>query len=352
MALPKAVQRQRDAAKKYLEDLNAEAGGEDGDQAADEGGEGEGASAQSASPGEYEPKPIELPDPTPPASSAPEPAEPNGESWRDRYAALSEEHQRLLARHSTLQGKYNAEVGADVRRLREENESLRARLDQIMRQPAAPAPQKESGGEGEIDASIEQIRKRLANDLGDEQLVSDIEKLIGSLVGNRRSEMSPEQLEEIKSLRSELQQARHETRTALLSSLVPNWQTIDKDPRFLRFVQQIDPRTGETYQKLMNRAFADGDVRRTAFFFQEFERQIEANSSGKHHQASSIPAPDQTPDSENRASNKPREWPLSEIQKVTSAGFAKAWRGDPNELQQLQREARMALADGRYDASR
>jgi hypothetical protein len=58
-----------------------------------------------------------------------------------------------------------------------------------------------------------------------------------------------------------------------IAAAVPNYQEIDRDPRWHRWLLGIDTLSGRVRQHLLNDAIASGDANRVYSFFKGFERE-------------------------------------------------------------------------------
>jgi hypothetical protein len=58
-----------------------------------------------------------------------------------------------------------------------------------------------------------------------------------------------------------------------VASAVPNYQEIDRDPRWHRWLLEIDSLTGRPRQQLLNDAIASTDAGRVAAFFRGFQQK-------------------------------------------------------------------------------
>jgi len=79
------------------------------------------------------------------------------------------------------------------------------------------------------------------------------------------------------------QQLARETRQRLdmqVAQAVPDYQEIDRDPRWLRFLLETDPLSGCPRQQLLNDAIAHGDVYRVVAFFRGFLNEYRTTNGG------------------------------------------------------------------------
>jgi hypothetical protein len=88
--------------------------------------------------------------------------------------------------------------------------------------------------------------------------------------------VAPE-LQEIRNQNAELQrrlaiEARHRL-DQQVAAAVPDYQTIDRDSRWHRYLLELDPLSGRPRQLLLNDAIANGDANRVRAFFDGFKRE-------------------------------------------------------------------------------
>lgn len=188
----------------------------------------------------------------PPAENVP-PADPNG-SITPPAPGLDEtvEH-----RYKVLQGKYNSEVP----RLSAENKDLKSRLQQlendleVLRNTKPPEvlvkPEEiEQYGEGLIDVARRIAREELA---GKEAEIAALKARIDNI-----SNVTNQNVESgfFKSL----------------TEMVPDWEQVNQDSKFLTWLEEIDELTGESRQSLLSRAEKSRDAVRTAKFFNAYKK--------------------------------------------------------------------------------
>lgn len=193
---------------------------------------------------EPEPQPAVVETPVPPAeptdSAVPPPQE---ENWEHRF--------------KVLQGKYNSEVP----RFASENKDLKSRLQILEEQieemkNAKPAevlvkPEEiEQYGEGLIDVARRVAREELASK--------------DAVIAKLQSE--------INSIKSVTTTVVSDTFFKSLTELVPDWESLNADENFLKWLDEIDELTGETRQQLLGKAESQRDPVRAAKFFNLYKK--------------------------------------------------------------------------------
>lgn len=237
--------------------------------------EAEAAEAALAAPPEA-PTP-EPPAPEPPAPT-PEPA-PAPEPWEARYRSL--------------QGMYDQDVVA----VRRANQDLEREVDNLKRQLAekpTPAPSPEPKPEVKLTGVTQKDVEAFGDDL------IDVIQRAANEIADRQTASLRAEVEALKATTSTVSDTVKTVATAQaddgkakffqgLTEKVPDWQTINADPRFHDWCRAIHPLTGEPRQQLIEAAAASLNVDRAAALFETYK-----------HDAG-IKAPEPTPEPTPRA---------------------------------------------------
>jgi hypothetical protein len=64
-----------------------------------------------------------------------------------------------------------------------------------------------------------------------------------------------------------------------VAAAVPDYQTIDRDPNWHRYLLELDPLSGRPRQQWLNDATASGDTNRVVAFFRGFEGQSDGTQA-------------------------------------------------------------------------
>jgi len=198
-----------------------------------------------------------------PPQPQPEPQlDPNDESWEKRFKSMQGRERRLSEQVGLM--------SEQLQRLQNENA--------ILRQPTAPSPGATSSAP-----------------LLTEQEVADYGPEFIDVVRRAASEVSAPLQAEIQNLRSQLGTVQQETSNAFLTRMhatiggtVPDWQDINRDPRFISWVSLPEVYSGVIRQQLMQEAWNNGDALRVAAFFRAFLQEAAAVDprQGTHAQPS------------------------------------------------------------------
>ena len=237
----------------------------------------------------------------PPADPAP-PTDPADSGHPQPGNEDTSEH-----RFKVLQGKYNSEVP----RLNAENKDLKARLQQmehdleVLKNSKPPEalvkPEEiEQYGEGLIDVARRIAREELASkDAEIQTLKSRLDSLSTTTTQNVEASF-------FKSL----------------TEMVPDWEQVNQDPKFLTWLDEVDELTGESRQSLLSRAEKSRDAARTAKFFNAYKKTSSSWAANTTQALESQVAP-----STNKAPNAPpakKVWTRAEVADF----YARARRGD------------------------
>jgi hypothetical protein len=192
------------------------------------------------------------------------------------------------AKYKTLEGKYKAEVP----KLHDEVSQLKSKLQQLsaietdnskvsqlesqireLQQANSQLMQTiESGKNG----ANEQLNSYLSDEYGEEFAKAVAEQ--ARAIANAESSRLTQELEAIKNQFQQTQetvtqsseQAALNSLSSMLQAQGINFNEVDGDPLFHNWLNQVDTRSGETYSNLMRKAFAQGDLKRTASFYVDY----------------------------------------------------------------------------------
>jgi hypothetical protein len=219
---------------------------------------------------EPEPQPPAVETPAPPAVQNDSPPPPQEDSWEHRF--------------KVLQGKYNSEVP----RFASENKDLKSRLqtleEQIDEMKNAKPPELlvkpeeiEQYGEGLIDVARRVAREELASK----------DSVIAKLQN------------EINSIKSVTTNVVSDNFFKSLTEFVPDWEALNANDNFLKWLDEVDELTGETRQSLLSKAESQRDPVRAAKFFNMYKKtsQSWAANSPTPMEQQIVPPVNQAPQS-------------------------------------------------------
>lgn len=282
--VPRAVQEAEDRANRLQEELI--------------NGKQQAATENNA---EGDPKPT---DETPPASTPPA----NSDGSQNSTPAQGDDWEH---RFKVLQGKYNSEVprfAEQVKELTKRLDGLQQENEQLKAKPPEPLVSQQEVdeyGEGLID-----VARRIA-----------------------REELAAKQAE-IDTLKRQMTDLGEATTKTVsndffrsLTALVPEWEALNTDANFIKWLEEVDELTGQTKQVLLSQAEQTRDATRVAKFFTSFKKTTQTWAANANHSLESQVAP---------ATNKAPDTPASK----------KVWtRGEISEFYTRMRKGLVSDAD-------
>lgn len=295
--VPRAVQKAEEAAERLQQELIAQQQQQPSD----------------ATPPTDQP-PVETP-PTdqPKAEETPAPKNdsqtpPPAEDWEHRF--------------KVLQGKYSAEVprfAAENKDLKSRLELLEQELEQMKAKPAEPLvtqAEVDEYGPGLVD-----LARRIARE---EQAQKDAE------------------IAKLKTQIAQLSDATSKTASndffKSLTAIVSDWEQINEDPGFIKWLEEVDELTGETKQNLLSRAEGARDAARVGKFFTSYKKAASswAASSAKSLESQVVPPTNKSPDTPPSK----KVWTRAEI----SDFYSRVRRGDVSDKDAIAIEADITAA--------
>jgi hypothetical protein len=259
--------------------------------------------------------------------------------------------------YMTLQGKYNAEIGplhAEVSRLSGQLAQAMTKLAEYAekRQTTEPtAPQ----GRLVTDKDVESFG-------GD--LVDFVKRAATDVVGVREAELSRE-IEMLRNENAELKGrvgnvAEQQSGTARqiylqhLASKVPDWELLNKDMGFLRWLAEIDQLSGHPRQAYLNAAFQAHNVEQTATIFNAYKALVAPPAPTRGVTPQQELARQQAPRSSGNASASPtaatpadKIFTTREIERFYSEASRGGFKGREQERLDIEAQIDRAVAEGR-----
>lgn len=227
-------------------------------------------------------------------------------------AATQPEHDWQAA-YKTLKGKYDAEVPALQRRIKE----LETVVDAQQNKPA------------------------------------DIKNLRDVLTEEQREELDPDQIDATERMvamareqaSAELRQVHLETFKMRLDALAPSWRQSNNNPEFLAWLDQPAPMTGRTRWELFSEARDRFDGETCAEFFNAWMAESAGNDPEERLQQVSVPAPVQA--GSGAAPSEKKVWKESEVAEFYSDLSKGRYGSNPELAQQIDQDINAAAAEGR-----
>jgi hypothetical protein len=260
MAIPKQVQKQSEAVQELYKELNT-----------DEVNENQEAPQAEA----------EATETIPPADSVEEVAvESSGEHSEDNQ----EKGTNWQQKYKTLQGMYNAEVPQLKQMVQEQGskinqfEQLIATINQQKQQPQeAPKPILSDEELNEYGESIDIMRKVTKEETGN--LLGEVSALKAQI-----AQMAQNTVPQVQQLANQVGDTQEQLFWSKLSTIVPDWQSINENENFQTWLLEVDPLSGMARQAYLEDAQRRYDVDRVAAFFTSWS---DLNGNGSAQQVKS-----------------------------------------------------------------
>lgn len=318
MALPQAIQRLEDEANAITQQLQTQA--PDAEPVVTD--------ASQLIPAN------EAPEAPPPAPTQPAPTAESADNYEHKF--------------KTLQGKYNAEVPRLTRALQEAERKMQA-LQQQMDELRTKTETKQVETEAKPTADPKDI-ENFGADLVD-MVNRQAQSVYSTLVAQLNKQVSSFD-ERIKALEQQVTGVSQKADTtleqqfyAVLTGLVPDWEQINTDERWLAWLAEIDPVYGAPRQAALNAAHQALDPRRVANVFNAFKATLPTKKAADSLSAQVAPS--------GAASSVPTAAPAKPI---LSSKFIENFYNDvargrfsgrEAEMQRLEAEISTAVAEGR-----
>lgn len=293
-----------------------------------------------ATPEEPAPQPAEPAEPTQniePVAPQPEvkpekPVEPEvpEETWQQKY--------------KTLKGMYDAEVP----RLHSDIRDLKSQMDKLQKAAEAPKPEAKPAAQPTklvTDADVQAFG---------EDLIEVQRKVAREVAAEFRGELDAmkaenEKLrEQLNMTGSQVSEASFEQR---LYRLVPDFQTVNTDERWINWLNEVDPLLRAPRKSVAQEAFNTGDAEAVAHYIGMFKASV-APAEQPSDKAAELEKQIQPKRSATNApvSQQAKTYTDAQIQKMFQKSVEMSSRGQRDEAMKLEAEIDAAYREGRVRA--
>ncbi|NQW93626.1 MAG: hypothetical protein HQ446_06270 [Polaromonas sp.] len=225
-------------------------------------------------------------------------------------------------RFKVLQGKYSAEVP----RFAAENKDLKSRLETL-------------------EHELEQMKAKPTESLVKQEEIDEYGPGLVDLARRIAREEQAQKDTEITTLKRQIAQLSEDsTKTAKndffksLNAIVSDWEQINEDPGFIKWLEEVDDLTGETKQNLLSRAEVGRDAARVGKFFTSYKKATSswAASSAQSLESQVVPSTNKSPDTPPSK----KVWTRAEI----TGFYGRMRRGDVSDKDAIAIEADITAA--------
>lgn len=318
MALPKQVEAQL----KEVEEIEKQLRGETPEPTPEESTEAQPAQPTSEQPQPAEPKPEVKPEA--PVTETPE------ETWQQKYR--------------TLKGMYDAEVP----RLHAQVKDLTKRLDAIQNAKPEPKPEPKAPLKLVTDAEVREfgadlieVQRKVAQEVAQE-FKNDIDNL------KTENQKLREQLD---STGAQISESSFDQQ---LHRLVPHFDDVNRDPRWISWLNEIDPILRGPRMAVAQQAYNTGDAQAVADYVKLFEATLAAttksDASDKRKQEQELQVQPTKNNSQSNTQAAAKVYTNAQIEGMFKRVTELHTRGDSAAATKLEAEIDAAFRDGRVTA--
>ena len=319
MALPKQVEaqlRELEALEKQLTDAQNPAPADPAPTLAEP--------PQDPQPAPTEPKPVE-PTPTP---TEPVVAE---ETWQQKY--------------KTLKGMYDAEVPrlhADLRELKAQVDSLRKASETKPVEPAKPKTAEKLVTDADVEAfgsDLIEVQRKVAREVAAE--------FRGELDAMRAE--NEKLREQLTSTGTQVSEASFEQR---LYRMVPDFETVNADPKWIAWLNEVDPLLRAPRSSVAQQAFNRGDAEGVAHYvalFKQNSKPVEPTADRTEELERQL-QPNRGATSAPPTSQKGKVYTNADIEKMFRKAADLGTKGQTDAAKKLEAEIDAAFMEGRVTA--
>jgi hypothetical protein len=319
MALPRQVEaqlRELEALEKQLNEANNPAPADPTPNPAEP--------PQDPQPTPAEPKPVE-PTPTP---TEPVVAE---EKWEQKY--------------KTLKGMYDAEVPrlhADLRDLKAQVDSLRKASETKPAEPAKPAAATKLVTDADVEAfgsDLIEVQRKVAREVAAE--------FRGELDAMRAE--NEKLREQLTSTGTQVSEASFEQR---LYRMVPDFEAVNADPKWIAWLNEVDPLLRAPRSSVAQQAFNRGDAEGVAHYVAMFKQTIAPveQKTDKTEELERQLQPNRGATSAPPTSQKGKVYTNADIEKMFRKATELGTKGQVDAAKKLEAEIDAAFMEGRVTA--
>ena len=271
-----------------------------------------------------EPKPVE-PTPTP---TEPVVAE---EKWEQKY--------------KTLKGMYDAEVPrlhADLRDLKAQVDSLRKASETKPVEPAKPAAQTKLVTDADVEAfgqDLIEVQRKVAREVASE--------FRGELDAMRAE--NEKLREQLTSTGTQVSEASFEQR---LYRMVPDFEAVNADPKWIAWLNEVDPLLRAPRSSVAQQAFNRGDAEGVAHYVAMFKQTVAPveQKADKTEELERQLQPNRGATSAPTASPKGKVYTNADIEKMFRKAADLGTKGQTDAAKKLEAEIDAAYMEGRVTA--
>jgi len=298
------------------------------------------AEGQNPAPADPEPTPAEPPQDPQPQPAEPKPVEPTPTPTEPVVA-----EEKWEQKYKTLKGMYDAEVPrlhADLRDLKAQVDSLRKASETKPVEPAKPKAAEKLVTDADVEAfgqDLIEVQRKVAREVAAE--------FRGELDAMR---VENEKLrEQLTSTGTQVSEASFEQR---LYRMVPDFEAVNADPKWIAWLNEVDPLLRAPRSSVAQQAFNRGDAEGVAHYVAMFKQTVAPveQRADKTEELERQLQPNRGATSAPPTSQKGKVYTNADIEKMFRKAADLGTKGQTDAAKKLEAEIDAAYMEGRVTA--
>jgi hypothetical protein len=287
-----------------------------------------------------EPTPAEPPQDPQPAPAEPKPVEPTPTPTEPVVA-----EEKWEQKYKTLKGMYDAEVPrlhADLRDLKAQVDSLRKASETKPVEPAKPKAAEKLVTDADVEAfgqDLIEVQRKVAREVASE--------FRGELDAMRAE--NEKLREQLTSTGTQVSEASFEQR---LYRMVPDFEAVNADPKWIAWLNEVDPLLRAPRSSVAQQAFNRGDAEGVAHYVAMFKQTVAPaeQKADKTDELERQLQPNRGATSAPPTSQKGKVYTNSDIEKMFRKAADLGTKGQLDAAKKLEAEIDAAFMEGRVTA--
>ena len=296
--------------------------------------------AQNPAPADPAPNPAEPPQDPQPAPAEPKPVEPTPTPTEPVVA-----EEKWEQKYKTLKGMYDAEVPrlhADLRDLKAQVDNLRKASETKPVEPAKPAAAEKLVTDADVEAfgsDLIEVQRKVAREVAAE--------FRGELDAMRAE--NEKLREQLTSTGTQVSEASFEQR---LYRMVPDFEAVNADPKWISWLNEVDPLLRAPRSSVAQQAFNRGDAEGVAHYVAMFKKSVAPvePTADKTTELELQIQPNRSATSTPPTSQKGKVYTNADIEKMFRKATDLGVKGRTDEAKKLEAEIDAAFMEGRVTA--
>jgi hypothetical protein len=298
------------------------------------------AEGQNPAPADPEPTPAEPPQDPQPQPAEPKPVEPTPTPTEPVVA-----EEKWEQKYKTLKGMYDAEVPrlhADLRELKAQVDSLRKASETKPVEPAKPVAATKLVTDADVEAfgqDLIEVQRKVAREVASE--------FRGELDAMRAE--NEKLREQLTSTGTQVSEASFEQR---LYRMVPDFEAVNADPKWIAWLNEVDPLLRAPRSSVAQQAFNGGDAEGVAHYVAMFKQSIAPveQKADKTEELERQIQPNRGATSAPPTSQKGKVYTNADIEKMFRKAADLGTKGQTEAAKKLEAEIDAAFMEGRVTA--